>query len=321
MRKHESDSTNVKTEAERTERRIFNLRHADRGRYLMIENAMLENPKLSFRAKGLLAYLLSRSPGWIVRVNHLATVSREKVECVQTALRELQREGYARLVTLHGKGGRLEGKEWIIFERPSFDPCKTGLRTDKAENRLSVKPSNGISATTNYGCTTNPGKENKRIQVTRGVTDILSDSDSATRLHRMPDTVADVVAFALRGCNPANARNILDAWRQFDGQPARDMVKRMEREGAWDEAEALQAAFRFLHWNNRSGWKLSAHWRTAFAGFLEKLNSDYPHVNGAADVPQDWIARIADERGESQRIGIVEGDEVPDDLDMKGQQP
>lgn len=48
--------------------------------------------------------------------------------------------------------------------------------------------------------------------------------------------------------------------------------------------EAVKWAFRFIHYNNRHGWKLAAHWRTAFGGF--KSNCDYG--DGAKMVPLDW---------------------------------
>jgi len=62
--------------------------------YVQIDKTALEDPGLSFRAKGLHAYLMSRPDNWIPNPLQLATVSREGRDAVKAALRELQEAGY-----------------------------------------------------------------------------------------------------------------------------------------------------------------------------------------------------------------------------------
>ncbi len=73
-------------------------------RYTVIENEALENPNLSFKAKGLLAYCMSRPDDWEFRANHLSTVSTEAREATLSALKELENEGYLTRVQKRDNG-------------------------------------------------------------------------------------------------------------------------------------------------------------------------------------------------------------------------
>jgi uncharacterized phage protein (TIGR02220 family) len=64
------------------------------GRGIIIDSKALEDPNLSFRAKGLLAYLQSLPRGCASDVKSLASVSLEKRAAIETALKELVDSGY-----------------------------------------------------------------------------------------------------------------------------------------------------------------------------------------------------------------------------------
>ncbi len=62
--------------------------------YTVVDNDILRNHALSFKARGILAYLLSMPDHWVCRVNHLATVGPDGRDAVRTGLRELEDYGY-----------------------------------------------------------------------------------------------------------------------------------------------------------------------------------------------------------------------------------
>jgi uncharacterized phage protein (TIGR02220 family) len=64
------------------------------GRGIIIDSKALEDPNLSFRAKGLLAYLQSLPRGRASDVKGLESVSLEKKAAIETALKELVDSGY-----------------------------------------------------------------------------------------------------------------------------------------------------------------------------------------------------------------------------------
>ena|SRR5437868_1691727 len=85
--------------------------------YVQIDKRPLEDPDLSYKAKGLLAYLLSRPPDWKVIMADLVVRSTDGKDAVQSALQELQTRGYAKLKTIQ-MDGQIQGKRWIIYELP-----------------------------------------------------------------------------------------------------------------------------------------------------------------------------------------------------------
>ncbi len=66
------------------------------GRHVVLDRFMLEDPRLSFRAKGLLAFFLAHPQLDLLNKKALAAVSLEGIDAIETALRELEEAGYLR---------------------------------------------------------------------------------------------------------------------------------------------------------------------------------------------------------------------------------
>jgi len=91
--------------------------------FVIMDKRPLEDARLSFKAKGILAYLLSRPDDWVVRIADLCNHSPDGPTAVRAAMKELAAQGYAILQTIKDKdSGKIEGKEWIIFENPEEKP-------------------------------------------------------------------------------------------------------------------------------------------------------------------------------------------------------
>jgi len=79
--------------------------------YVMIDKEIFENRTLSWKAKGLLGYLLSRPDDWIVRMTDLAKRSSEGMAAVRTAVKELEEAGYM----VRRRGQDDDGKfQWTV---------------------------------------------------------------------------------------------------------------------------------------------------------------------------------------------------------------
>jgi hypothetical protein len=85
--------------------------------FVIIDKRPLENAVLSWRAKGLLAYLLTKPNNWVVVMNDLILRSRDKRQSTQKAFAELRDHGHATLETVRDELGRIVGKEWHIHEQ------------------------------------------------------------------------------------------------------------------------------------------------------------------------------------------------------------
>jgi hypothetical protein len=71
---------------------------SDADRHLVIDRSMLDDPRLSFRAKGLLSYLLAHPGIDASNKKLLSSASLEGMDAVKTALKELEEAGYFRQV-------------------------------------------------------------------------------------------------------------------------------------------------------------------------------------------------------------------------------
>lgn len=101
-------------------RRIFRVHH--RRRYTVIASAALENTALSWKARGLLAYLLTRPDDWRMRFGHLENQAPDGVTALRSGVKELTKAGHLALVTLRDEGGRVVGKEYVVYEDPADNP-------------------------------------------------------------------------------------------------------------------------------------------------------------------------------------------------------
>lgn len=82
-----------------------------------IPNETLEDRRLSWRARGILAYLLSRPANWETDSERLAAIAKEGRDAVRTALTELERARYLFRVKIQGQGG-LWATEYVLYDRP-----------------------------------------------------------------------------------------------------------------------------------------------------------------------------------------------------------
>lgn len=98
-------------------------------RYVVMEKTGLEDPRLSFKAKGLLAYLLAKPNEWQVKVKALAKVGPDGERAVYAALRELLEAGYAER-TQTREGGKIKSWDYVVRERPDV-PHVENLHVEK----------------------------------------------------------------------------------------------------------------------------------------------------------------------------------------------
>ena len=96
--------------------------HAEkRTGFVMLDKAPINNPNLSLRAKGLLAYLLSKPPDWRPQTLDICAHCKESPAVVRSAMQELAKAGHAVLIKESGGSGRMDGSRWTIYEKPQID--------------------------------------------------------------------------------------------------------------------------------------------------------------------------------------------------------
>lgn len=83
--------------------------------FTQIPNAWLRDNRLSFKARGLLAQILSHASGWSLSINSLAASCLEGKDSIRSAIQELERFGYLKR-TQSNEGGRFGESVWTTTD-------------------------------------------------------------------------------------------------------------------------------------------------------------------------------------------------------------
>jgi hypothetical protein len=92
------------------------IRSPRRHRFVIIDQHAVEDTRLSWAARGLLGYLLSRPDDWKVIVNDLRKRGNLGRDGIYRLLRELRDTGYVRFVPSRDRHGRLRGGTYFVQE-------------------------------------------------------------------------------------------------------------------------------------------------------------------------------------------------------------
>ncbi len=93
--------------------------------FSIISNIPLNDSTLSFKAKGIWAYLMSKPDDWYVRIKHLATASLDRRDAVYSGIGELVKSGYMERVQLRDDTGKMSGVEYHVHEEPRVSTPQT----------------------------------------------------------------------------------------------------------------------------------------------------------------------------------------------------
>ena len=123
------------------------VRKAKKNNFSIISNEPVQNKNLSWKAKGILWYLLQLPDDWKINLVHLEKQATDGRESLKSGFKELKKNGYIEHDTIREKG-KIIGHIWIVHETPI-------LKIDKNDKEPEAgKPSSGFTtcgkpATTN----------------------------------------------------------------------------------------------------------------------------------------------------------------------------
>lgn len=92
--------------------------------YTTINNEFLRSKKLSFKAKGVLAFIMSLPDNWDLSIAGIEAISKEGKDAVRNAVHELMDAGYI----FREKAAK--GWDYVVFEKPR-EPIKENLQTSE----------------------------------------------------------------------------------------------------------------------------------------------------------------------------------------------
>lgn len=122
--------------------------------FTRIDNGLIQNPEISLKAKGLLAYMLSLPDDWDYSISGLSVKCKEGKSSIRSAITELMEHRYITRSLARGENGRLGGYEYVVYEEPqpscenqtsdnqSSDNQSSENRTQQTNNSTNEKKTN-----------------------------------------------------------------------------------------------------------------------------------------------------------------------------------
>ena len=86
--------------------------------FTTISNHLIYNTDLSFKAKGLLIYMISRPENWIFYETEIAKNSRDGLSSIRSGIQELITQGYIVRHRIRLQDGTFKGSEYWIYDTP-----------------------------------------------------------------------------------------------------------------------------------------------------------------------------------------------------------
>ena len=108
--------------------------------FVTIDKSILLNQQLSWKAKGILCYLLSLPDDWQIYITELTKHSTDGRTSTTSAMNELIKAGYIKRIQLKNDNGRFDGVEYHVHDEPMFDSPKS--ENLKSENRTLLNKDN-----------------------------------------------------------------------------------------------------------------------------------------------------------------------------------
>lgn len=91
--------------------------------YSVVSNEILEDTRMSFKARGLLIYMLSKPDDWKFYSEELVKHSdKDGISSIKTALNELEKCGYLKRIQKRAEKGKFGGQDWILNDSPENSP-------------------------------------------------------------------------------------------------------------------------------------------------------------------------------------------------------
>jgi predicted transcriptional regulator len=102
--------------------------------YTTICNRIFKDRRLSLKAKGLLAMLLSFSDSWKLSISGLYSILKEGKVSIRSTMNELIKYGYVERERVKDEKGVYIGINYIVFESPKLENLTMGNKTQVSNN-------------------------------------------------------------------------------------------------------------------------------------------------------------------------------------------
>lgn len=152
------------------------------GNFVTIHKGFIQDSNLSWKAKGLLLYLLSRPDDWQIYETELIKHTSDGLSSLKSGIKELEKTGYIERKRKRDDKGRLKEYEYEVFEQPYHMRNSYVGKTNVGNSNVG-KTYVGKSHTTNNNSTNNDLTNNN------------SSSGASTTQQQPPNSHSNVFNF------------------------------------------------------------------------------------------------------------------------------
>ena len=103
--------------------------------------------RLTLKSFGLLVKLLSLPDNWEFSEKGLEAIFVDGIASIRSGLKDLEKFGYLKRNRVRDDKGRISNVEWIIFEKPTFQPQLDFLNVDNPNLDNRIQSNTNISNT------------------------------------------------------------------------------------------------------------------------------------------------------------------------------
>ncbi|RCL00014.1 MAG: hypothetical protein JSC085_001001 [Candidatus Tokpelaia sp. JSC085] len=102
--------------------------------YVVVPNSLVEDHRLSFEARGVLCYLLSKPNNWKIQIRDLQKQGNLGRDKTYRLLKELRNIGYLEHIVNRNKKSQIISKDYIIYDVAKINSERLSLDLDKSDS-------------------------------------------------------------------------------------------------------------------------------------------------------------------------------------------
>lgn len=155
--------------------------------YVMLDKHFLDNEKISLKAKGLLALLLSYPNDWQFYEKEIIKHTSDEKTSLSSGLKELMQNGYVVRQRYRNEKGQFKGYVYDVYETPKSE-------NPKSENPKSENPTSGKRPLLNNNITNNNLTKNNLIKDGNGFANVktVCFSDEKIEIYDITEKIIDL---------------------------------------------------------------------------------------------------------------------------------
>ena len=203
------------------------IRHSKERDYTILDNTFLKDTELSWKAKGLFAYILSLPEDWKIYMSDLQNRATDGETSLRSAIKELTERGYIKQTRLKDEQGRWASYAYEIIEKPLVE--KPNVEIPILENHVllntnNTKYLNELKTNKSSKDDTQKSlipKETKKAKKTKDIVTMRNMINAFTENESIREKLLEYFNMRVKkGLQPNQWKIILDDLRNFAGDNA-----------------------------------------------------------------------------------------------------